>query len=146
MQLLQHSLIILLIILGGHSISFSQVNYDEVKVYLYSEYLTLGISDDCAMNENHTRVFASVKISILEKNVISEIEKQLLHPELNQCSLELVFQNQMVVDFILKSRIMKTVSFSSSERVMLSEDRNIQYKLDGSRRDFYNKYLGFFRE
>jgi len=125
---------------------FSQsVASDEIRIYLHPEYLTLGITDDCFNDENRTRVNSLVKISILDKNKIFEIEKLFLKQEYIESENSDVFQHQIVIDFIIKGKIGYTVSISSNEKFKKGEGESTLYYLNHDQIIFYKKYLSFFR-
>lgn len=143
MQLLLNSLVILCVQFSV----FSQTGFDEVRIYLFNEYRTQGVGDFCTENENYTRVYASIKISILDKNEIAEIGDLLLGGRLEKCSKESsTFSTQMVVDFISRGKIKKTFAISSSKKMRIDEDIGEVYILSTGSELFFNKYLSFFRE
>ena len=114
--------LVIYLILCVQSVVFSQsVASDEIRIYLHTEYLTLGITDDCFNDENRTRVNSLVKISILDKNKIFEIEKLFLKQEYIESENSDVFQHQIVIDFIIKGKIGYTVSISSNEKLKKGE-------------------------
>jgi len=138
--------LVIYLILCLQSVVFSQsVASDEIRIYLHPEYLTLGITDDCFNDENRTRVNSLVKISILDKNKIFEIEKLFLKQEYIESENSDVFQHQIVIDFIIKGKIGYTVSISSNEKFKKGEGESTLYYLNHDQIIFYKKYLSFFR-
>ena len=138
--------LVIYLILCVQSVVFSQsVASDEIRIYLHPGYLTLGITDDCFYDENRTRVNSLVKISILDKNKIFEIEKLFLKQEYIESENSDVFQHQIVIDFIIKGKIGYTVSISSNEKFKKGEGESTLYYLNHDQIIFYKKYLSFFR-
>lgn len=139
--------IVLYLTLCVQSAVFCQtVVSDEIRIYLNPEYLTSGISDDCYNDQNRTRVNSSVKISILDKNKIFEIEKLFLNQEYVVSESNDVFQHQIVLDFIMRGKIGFSFSISSNENLKIGEGESTQYFLKNEQIIFCKKYLNFFRE
>lgn len=144
MRLLLSSLMLLCI----HFQGFSQDEFDKIKIYFFIEDLTMGLGESIEWYENSVRVNGSIKISILEKNEIEEVSKELLLDSLTRADNALgeFFRTQMVVDFISRNRIIKTVAISSENTVRFDSDIDKVYTLDGNVKRFYNRYLEFFRK
>ena len=143
MQLLLNSLVILCVQFSV----FSQMEFEEVRIYLFNEYRTQGFADSCTEIENYTRVNASIKISISDKNEIIEISDLLLRDRLKKCNNDgSIFNTQMVVDFISRGKVKKTFAISSSRKVRIDEDFDEVYILSTGSEVLFNKYLSFFRE
>lgn len=142
MQLLLNSFLILCL---QFCVS-KEKQYDEVRMYIYTEHFSLGFEDECNSNENSIRVNASIYICIKDKNEIDEINNQLLVKDLKISPDKHIFKCQMLIDFISRGRIEKSVAISSLNELRIDEDKNFTYVLEGERKDFYLRYIKFFRD
>lgn len=142
-----HLLISNLILLCAHYCVFNHFRYDEVRLYFFSEYLTEGITDPCGKNENYVRVNSTIKIEIRDKNEVAELENLLLQEQMIKCKIENAeFNTQMVVDFISRGQIIKTIAFSTNNRIRFDENNNEEYYLAGRAKLIFDKFHAFFRD
>ena len=93
-------LLLSLIILSSSFVIKAQLVSDEIRIYLWPDYISVAFEDRYG-DENNARVRASVKISIMQKAEIAEIENLLLNQKSSLVPNDVTnFTCQMIVDFI----------------------------------------------